>query len=159
VIVTVRPAIAGDEALLLAWANDPVARAAGFQTDPIPAETHHRWLAARLVDPGTSRIWIGLDGGRPIGVVRVDLAADGALVVSITLDPAERGRARSRPLLEEGLEAARTAYPGSRFRAWIRPDNRASVALFASAGFEPPAAQPAIRPMSAASDALVLERD
>jgi L-amino acid N-acyltransferase YncA len=157
--MTIRPAGVGDEALILRWANDPVARAAGFQPDPISAETHHRWFAARLAAPASGRIWIGLDGGQPVGVVRVDLAADGALVVSITLDPAERGRGRSRALLEEGLEAARTAYPASRFRAWIRPDNHASVALFTSVGFEPLAAHPATRPRGAGSDALVLERD
>src|SRR6185503_8186382 len=46
--VTLRPATAADEALLLVWANDVGTRAAGFRPDPISAEDHRRWLADRL---------------------------------------------------------------------------------------------------------------
>ena len=151
----VRSAVRADEDLVLAWANDAAARAASFQTESISRETHHRWFAERMADPHSSRIWIGLDGKRPIGVVRVDPADDGVHVVSITLDPAVRGRGRSRPLLEAGLEAARAAVSASRFRAWIRDENRASIALFTGAGFEPPPREPADMPPGW----IVLERD
>jgi len=157
-MIALRPAVAADEGLLLAWANDPVARAAGFQPEPISADTHHRWFMQRLAEPASSRIWIGHENDTPIGVVRVELAPDGTLVVSISLDPARRGLGKSRPLLEAGLAAARAAFPRARFRAWIRRDNRPSVALFEGAGFEAPVNPPA-DPPGAAPNAVVLERD
>jgi RimJ/RimL family protein N-acetyltransferase len=155
----IRPAEAADEDRLLAWANDPATRAAGFQVDPIAPEVHAGWLSRRLAEPEAGRIWIGLDGLRPIGVVRVERSDDARLVVSISLDPVERGQGRSLGLLEAGLEAARRAFPGIPFRAWIRTGNRASIALFGRAGFAPPA-QPVDRPDGIAdSEFLVLERD
>ncbi len=156
--VSVRPATADDEALLLAWANDPAARAAGFAPDPIPPDVHHRWLARRLADPTAGRIWIGEEGGRPVGMVRVEPADDGLLVVSVSVAAAERGGGRSGPLLEAGLVAARAAEPGRRFRAWIRPSNGASVRLFRGAGFAQPAVLP-VAPEGAPPDVVVLERD
>jgi RimJ/RimL family protein N-acetyltransferase len=116
-------------------------------------------LARRLAEPDSGRIWIGFRGRHPIGVVRVDRTADGACVVGIALDPAERGQGQSAALLEAGLAAARRAFPGGRFRAWIRPDNGASIALFESAGFESPASPPAASPSGAPAEAIVLERD
>lgn len=156
--ITVRPAEPDDERRILDWANDPVTRAAGFSPEPIAAEVHHAWFERRLADPGLGRIWIGLEDGRPIGVVRIEPAADGPLVVSIALDPAERGHGRSGPLLDAGLAAARAVLPGATFRAWIRPDNRPSLALFDRAGFRPPAVRPR-EPAGAGPDAVVVERD
>jgi RimJ/RimL family protein N-acetyltransferase len=158
-MIAVRPASAEDEQRILAWANDPVARASGFRPEPITPDAHHRWFAARLAEPDTCRIWIGLDGQQPIGVVRVEQDADGFLVVSIALDPAQRGRGKSRPLLEAGLDAARAAFPEPRFRAWIRDDNRASLALFEGSGFEAPRSRLPTTPPGAGTEAVVLERD
>ena len=156
--VTVRPAEPGDEERLLGWANDPAARAAGFAPESIPPDVHHAWFERRLADPGIGRIWIGLDDGRPIGVVRVEPAIDGPFVVSIALDPAERGQRRAGPLLEAGLAAARSIVPGATFRAWIRPDNAPSRALFERAGFRVPAIRPP-GPSGAGPDSVVVERD
>lgn len=156
--ITVRPAEPGDERRILDWANDPAARAVGFAPEPIPPDVHHAWFGHRLADPGLGRIWIGLEDGRLIGVVRVEPAADGPLVVSIALDPAERGHGRSGPLLAAGLAAARSVLPRATFRAWIRADNRPSRALFERAGFRPPAVRPA-EPAGAGPEAVVVERD
>jgi UDP-2,4-diacetamido-2,4,6-trideoxy-beta-L-altropyranose hydrolase len=158
VTVTVRPATADDEALLLEWANEPAARAAGFSPDPIPPDVHHRWLAGRLADPTVGRIWIGEEGGRPVGMVRVEPADDDVLVVSVAIARDARGSGRSRPLLDAGLAAARNAEPGRRLRAWIRPTNAASMRLFRGAGFAQPAVRP-VAPEGAPPDVVVLERD
>jgi RimJ/RimL family protein N-acetyltransferase len=156
--ITVRPATEMDLERLLAWSHDPVTPAATSSPATIAPETHRAWLAATLADPTRRRIWIGLEGRRPVGVIRVQLAPDGALDVAIALAPLERGQGRSRPLLDAGLEAAREAIPGRRFRAWIRSTNAASMALFRGAGFEPPPLRPGA-PAGAPVDAVVLERD
>lgn len=154
----IRPTEPEDRDRLLAWANDPAARAAGFHIEPIPADVHAAWFARRLAEPDSGRIWIGLEGRRPIGVVRVDLSPEVRLIVSITIAPADRGRGYATGLLEAGLEAARQAFPGSRFRAWIRIGNAASIALFERAGFRPPAS-PLATPAGAEGDFIALERD
>jgi RimJ/RimL family protein N-acetyltransferase len=157
-VVTIRPASASDEALILDWANDPDTRAASFRVEPIAPEAHHSWFIRHLREPDQSRIWIGLRNGRPVGIVRVDRESDGTLGVSVGLDRTERGHGRSRPLLEAGLAAARLAFPGARFRAWIRPTNHASLALFQGAGFTAPQNRPILAP-GAPPDVVVLERD
>jgi RimJ/RimL family protein N-acetyltransferase len=157
--VVVRPVGPRDRDRLLAWANDPETRSASFSGDQIASDEHRRWLARRLSDPAAGRIWVGRSHGRLIGVVRVDRASDGSLVVGVALDRGERGKGRSRPLLEAGLAAARAAFPGARFRAWIRPENAVSLALFSGAGFEPRVARPSPAPRGAPPDVVVLERD
>jgi RimJ/RimL family protein N-acetyltransferase len=157
--VTVRPATPDDRDRVLEWANDPVARAAGFHPRPIAPDEHARWFAGRLAHPATGRVWIGLLDGAPIGIVRVEREAEGPLIVSIALAPDARGRRLSPPLLEAGLAAAGEAFPGGRFRAWIKADNRPSLALFQGARFVAPAQRPSEIPAGAAADVVVLERD
>lgn len=138
-MITVRPANADDADLLLRWANEPTTRAAGFHPDPIDPDTHRAWLARRLADP-RGRLFIGVDDGEPIGVVRLDVDQDGRTEVGISVAEAARGGGAGRRLLTAGLEAATATTAGPRLRirtfvARIRPDNAASLALFASGGF------------------------
>ncbi|MDD4249869.1 MAG: UDP-2,4-diacetamido-2,4,6-trideoxy-beta-L-altropyranose hydrolase, partial [Methanosarcina sp.] len=54
----VRHARPSDEALLLAWANDPETRQNSFSSDPIPAEKHHCWFRNRLRDLENCRLYV-----------------------------------------------------------------------------------------------------
>jgi UDP-2,4-diacetamido-2,4,6-trideoxy-beta-L-altropyranose hydrolase len=157
--VTVRPAVPDDRDRILEWANDPVARAAGFHPQPIAPDEHARWFAGRLAHPATGRIWIGRLDGEPIGIIRVEREADGSLIVSIALALVARGRRLSAPLLDAGLAVAREAFPGARFRAWIKADNGPSLALFRGAHFVAPTRRSSEIPAGAATDVVVLERD
>lgn len=134
--VAVRPATMDDAGLLLAWANDPVTRAAGFHTDAIERDEHLAWLQRRLASP-ECRLYIGVQAGQPVGQVRVDRDEAGIAEVSIGVAPEARGRGVGRRLLDAALAAARAdAQLGARaFRARVRPDNAASLALFRAAGF------------------------
>jgi len=127
-----------DAGRLLAWANDPVTRAAGYHPAPIHQATHARWLAERLASP-SSRMFIGMEGDRPVGQVRLDAEADGRLEVGISVAPEARGRGVGHAMLEAALAAARADpdLPVMAFVARIRPDNAPSLALFAGAGFRP----------------------
>ncbi len=133
--VTLRPATAADADILLAWANDPVVRAAGFHPDPIAPAEHRAWLAAQLASP-EAHLFIGEAGNRAVGTIRLHPAGAGALEVSISIATAERGRGTGRRLLQAALAAGRAmADPPQRFVARVRPDNEASLALFRGAGF------------------------
>ena len=134
-MVAVRSAESSDWALLLDWASDPVTRRSSFHPEPIDAATHRRWLDDRLADPDR-HTYVGLDGGRAIGVVRLDPLEDGWQEVGITVAPDARGMGYSRGLLAAGLAASgRDVGPIPGVVARIRPENAASIALFEGAGF------------------------
>jgi len=135
-VITIRRVGPRDEELLLAWANDPVTRAASFHPDPIDAATHAAWLRGRLASP-TTRLFIGLDGDVPVGHVRLEGQPNGRVEVAISVAAGARGRGIGQTLLAAGLDAGRADQDlaARAFIARIRPDNRASVALFSGAGF------------------------
>jgi UDP-2,4-diacetamido-2,4,6-trideoxy-beta-L-altropyranose hydrolase len=135
-VITVRTATEADAERLLAWANDPATRAAGFHPSPIDPGEHERWLTARLAS-GSGRLFIGLDGDRPVGQVRLEADDDGRVEVGISVAPEARGRGIGRALLEAGLAAgvSDASLRVAVFVARIRADNAASVAMFRGAGF------------------------
>lgn len=135
-MITVRPATLADADLLLGWANDPITRAAGFHRDAISPETHARWLRERLDSPA-GRLYVGMEGERPVGQVRLDGDPDGRVEIGIAVAPSERGRGIGHDLLRAGLTAgiADPALEAALFVARIRPENAASIALFTGAGF------------------------
>jgi RimJ/RimL family protein N-acetyltransferase len=135
--LTLRPASADDEDLLLGWANDPVSRASSRIHEPIPAADHHEWLERRLAAPDDARIWIGEVDGRPVGVVRFERRVPSGVEVSISIAPEARGQGLARPLLDAGVTAARAAFGQVTIRADILPGNEASVRLFTGSGFGP----------------------
>jgi RimJ/RimL family protein N-acetyltransferase len=136
-VITLRSATVADADLLLAWANDPTTRAAGFHRGTIDPATHRRWLAARLASPA-SRLYIGLDGaGRPIGQLRLEAAPDGRVEIGISVAPEARGHGIGAELLRAGIQAG-PHDPDLRvdvYVARIRPENVASIRLFTGAGF------------------------
>jgi spore coat polysaccharide biosynthesis predicted glycosyltransferase SpsG/RimJ/RimL family protein N-acetyltransferase len=124
-----------DAGTLLAWANDPETRAASFASAPIAEPGHRAWLAGRLADP-EARLWIVEDpaGGAPVGTLRL-ARADGAATVSITVAPARRGQGWGGRMLAALAAWNRAAAFAPRLVAWVRDDNPASLALFATAGY------------------------
>lgn len=134
--LVLRPATMDDAELLLRWANEPGTRAAGFHPGLIDEPTHRRWLADRLGSPAT-RVFVGLVDGRAVGQLRLDRDDDGPVEISIAIAPLERGRGVGRQLLAAGIAAGRadSTLRAQGFRARVRPDNAASLALFRGAGF------------------------
>jgi GNAT superfamily N-acetyltransferase len=114
---------------LLAWANDPTARAASFDPRPIARDGHLAWFARLLGDP-EARCWIG-DGAGTVRLARSGRAA----TVSIAVAPAGRGRGLARRMLAD--LAAWNAATGfaARIDAWVRDGNDTSHRLFAGAGW------------------------
>lgn len=129
-LIALRPALAADAEHLLAWRNDPLARRYSLNTEAIALADHKAWLAAALRNPDC-RLMVGSIGTEPVGSVRFDRLADGALRVSIAVSPDWRGNGIGRALLRA---ACRETAPG-RFVAEIRDDNRPSQHIFRSCGF------------------------
>jgi RimJ/RimL family protein N-acetyltransferase len=125
--VTLRPATADDAALLLAWRNDPVTRAASRTTRPIGADEHRAWLARTLSD-SARRLMIAVAGGRAVGMVRAD-RCDAGWELSWAIAPEARGNGygkRAVALLARDVGGAVCAH--------IRAGNAASEAVARAAG-------------------------
>jgi len=134
--IGVRRCSAGDEALLLEWANDPETRHFAFNQDRIAADSHRRWFASHVDDPG-SMILIGEDShGLPLGQVRFDLNGNlDEATINISVDVALRGTGVGTLLLREVLGTWRKGHPRTSIIAEVVAGNEASRRLFASAGF------------------------
>ena len=132
--IVLRPVRLADSDLVLAWANDPLTRAAGFHPQPIDPEAHAGWYAARLANPD-SRTWIGEAGGIPVGQVRADRERDGRVEMGISVAPEARGKGLSKPLLTAGMAAAVEDLGAATLVALVRPENQISLRLFRDVGF------------------------
>lgn len=133
--LTVRPVRAEDEALLLRWANDPGTRANAFASEPISADGHRAWLAARLSSPDDCVMYVvEVAGAVPVGQVRFDRGAR-AWSIDYSIAPVFRGRGLGRPLLAAAIAALLEREPAARLVGEVKPGNLASRRVFESLGF------------------------
>lgn len=131
--VALRAATPEDLDRTFTWANDPLARAASFQSAPIERAVHERWFASSLARHDRT-LWIAELAGEPIGVLRLDCSALGWAEVGLNLAPERRGQGLALPVLMAGLNAAQ-ALGLPRLVARIRPSNERSIRCFTRAGF------------------------
>jgi RimJ/RimL family protein N-acetyltransferase len=130
--VQLRPAIMEDADLLLAWRNDPAARAASFSSNEISRATHINWLEGRLADPSCA-VLIVENAGEPVGQIRLEGTGD-TTEIHIAIAPAARGRCIGRKALRAAVAHARTL-GAERVEARVKHDNEASLRAFKAAGF------------------------
>lgn len=130
--VTLRPAGPTDSRQVLAWSNDPDARAASFSVEPIGAEAHARWYARAL--EGERSLFVIESDGEPAGLVRLDPIDAVTAEVGIVVAPAYRGRGIATLALGS-LIAKATAAGLESLIARIRVENARSRKLFAASGF------------------------
>ena len=136
--ITLRPARddEDDARLLLEWRNDAATRAASFSGREVPWEEHRTWFKESLADP-SRHIFIALDEGRPVSVVRFDARAGGEAEVHVIVAPAARGRGVATRVLRAACELASRELGYVEIIARIKEDNVASRRAFARAGFGP----------------------
>jgi RimJ/RimL family protein N-acetyltransferase len=129
--VSLRPAAEKDCLEILAWQEEPGARA-HFHNPAIPSMAEHRaWFARTLSDPDRTLSIISCDG-RPAGYIRLDRnQGQDAYEVSILVSAAFQRRG----VAAAGLRCAGRLIGASTLIARIRPANLASRRAFASAGF------------------------
>jgi UDP-2,4-diacetamido-2,4,6-trideoxy-beta-L-altropyranose hydrolase len=134
--VHVREATLDDSRTMFFWRNDPSVRSVSRNSEPISYDQHEAWLRESLeLDRRT--LLMGLDDdGQGVGVTRFDDIDDGAVEVSIYLNPARSGAGMGRKLLE-AAEAylVRTKQAPFDIVAYTMPGNIRSVKLFEKAGY------------------------
>jgi RimJ/RimL family protein N-acetyltransferase len=133
--IVIRPATAADSSNLYGWRNDPVVRAVSRETALIERAGHDAWLVRTLADPQRVLL-VGEEGGRPVGVVRFDLAG-GDAEVSIYLVPGPTRTGLGSDLLVAAESwLGRTHREVRRVRAEVLGANERSHRLFRSNGYE-----------------------
>ena len=133
VAVTLRPVAGADVDILLDWQRSPETRRHA-RKPAIPSEAEHRaWFAAKRADPGCVFHMLERDG-RPVGFVRLDRdRARRAFEIAIAVAPGHRGQGVGGA----GLTLIRRLLPDACLRAYVKPENAASLRLFAAAGYRP----------------------
>lgn len=132
-VVRLRAAILMDVERVWVWRNDPETRQASFNPEPIPWDAHQTWFRETLARTDR-RLYIIVADGSDSGVIRLDVAA-GEGEVSIYLAPEARHRGIGVPALRALLGEAFDGLGLLRVTGAIKPDNQASLAAFAKAGF------------------------
>ncbi|WUR13030.1 UDP-2,4-diacetamido-2,4,6-trideoxy-beta-L-altropyranose hydrolase [[Empedobacter] haloabium] len=132
--LTLRRATMADCDDIHAWRNAEAIRRVSGDTRPVALEAHREWFAKVLTD--TERVLLlGEIDGRAAGVLRYDRSGAQA-TVSVYLTPAYLGKGIGPALLAQGSAWVARHWPGvDTIEAVIRPDNLASSAAFASAGY------------------------
>lgn len=136
--VRVRPVSVDDEALLLAWRNDPETRRASRSTALVGASEHEAWFQELLGSPSQMLLICEDESARPFAAVRFDAtttAGSTECEVAISVAPNARGRGCSAVALRACERYALGAMTIRRLKAYIRRDNLKSLRLFESCGY------------------------
>ena len=149
--ISLRPAVSGDEALLLRWANDPHVRASSFSPDLIAPSDHHNWFRLGLADPNRLLLIATAADGCPIGQIRFDRQPlpKAEATVDLSLDRCARGFGLAADLVRLGLQAMEQTWgPDIEAVAEVLTTNPASNACFSRAGFVQEMISPVPPPVS-----------
>lgn len=113
-----------------------------FRNPAVPSwEEHVAYIQAALANPAISLNVIVSPHDEPRGILRLDRSATDETEISILIAPESQGMGFARAALRQ----ASMLRPQDRLRAWIAPDNMASLALFRSAGYVEDAADYFVR--------------
>ena len=125
-----RRADRGDEAVLLLWANDPLARQASLNTRRITHHEHHEWFHRRLANPAECTIFIAeTESGLPVGQVRFE-RREAHWQISFNLNPLCRRRRIATRTVRMAVHAFWEEHPTALLSGVVKVDNQASRAIF-----------------------------
>jgi RimJ/RimL family protein N-acetyltransferase len=131
-----RRATEKDSPAVWEWANDPMARAMSFSSEPIPWPRHVQWYSAKLADPSCFFYIAESKQGEAIGQIRFELSgAEGTL--SVSLAPSAQGRGWGSALIARGAEQLFQDSEVNVINAYVKTGNRRSERALEKADFQP----------------------
>jgi UDP-2,4-diacetamido-2,4,6-trideoxy-beta-L-altropyranose hydrolase len=131
--VHLRPAGPADCDQVWIWRNDPETRKASFNSAEIQWDIHERWFNDAL-HREDRKLFVIVADETSVGTGRLDIVGHEA-AVSIHLAREWRGRGVGSSALRALAELAFRELRLDRLLASVKPDNHASLAAFAKAGF------------------------
>ncbi len=119
------------------WTNDPITRAASFNSYPVPWEDHLKWLDTQLNSPEITLLIIE-SSSEKLGVIRFnrDAETNGESIISINLAAHCRSLGLAPLILNKAADYFFEIYPQQAITAWIKPENIASVKSFVKAHYK-----------------------
>ena len=130
--ISIRRATSKDAALYFAWVNDQYVRSASLSSSEIQWDEHSVWFNEK-VNSDTSKMYVCLAGGLPIGQVRFDFI-DNHVELDYSLDSDVRGRDWARVILDLALHEFR-AHSQEAVFATVRNQNKRSISALLKAGY------------------------
>ena len=125
-----------DARLLHDWAHDLVTREMSFSSDPIPWENHVEWLNRQLGSDDCRLFIVMDDREQPIGQVRLDRERESRTVtLSLSIAPEARGQGHAAKLARLAAQSVLDDQWCGQVRAWVKPENTASLHAFRRAGY------------------------
>lgn len=134
-LLTLRKANYSDEALLLAWANDPLTRQNAVNQDAISEESHSSWFKSKMADPSRCVIYIiSLPDNSNLGQVRFDREGD-SWWIDYSMNFSYRGKGLGMAMLSGAIAALADSYSGEYVKGLVKLENVASLSVFKKCQF------------------------
>lgn len=130
-----RPVRLEDCQLLWQWSNEPVVRAASFNSEPISWEAHIEWFNSKLNNPDWYCYIFYNEKGLPIGQVRVDTMGYEA-EISISISSDFHGSGYGAEAIHLASEQLFRDTAVKRINAYIKQENTASILAFTKANYK-----------------------
>lgn len=133
--LSVRTAEVEDEAVLLAWRQEPESRRFGFDQQLPPRDEHRCWFDGKLHSIGNFLL-IGEVEGKPVSYLQADRRGDNRgspiYLVSLVVAPGRSGRDSASAM----LKAARNLIPGGTLLTQAGEGNTASHDMLRTLGYK-----------------------
>jgi len=130
-----RPVRPEDCQLLWHWSNEPIVRAASFNTEPIAWEEHIEWFNSKLNNPDWYCYILNNEKGLPIGQVRVDTRGYEA-EISINISSDFHGYGYGAEAIHLASEQLFRDTVVKCINAYIKQENTASILAFTKANYK-----------------------
>jgi UDP-2,4-diacetamido-2,4,6-trideoxy-beta-L-altropyranose hydrolase len=123
--------------LIFSWRNHPDVRRHFFEPKEIPYAEHKQWFEDSLKKPDRM-ILLAWQAGQPVGVIRFDFLEGRSekAEIDIYVAPGCHGRGIGKEILAQGEAWVRENTGVSILLAKVKKENRASIAMFESCGFQ-----------------------
>ena len=133
--IKIRSAKENDSRDIFEWRNDKITRQMSHSSEIIDYENHSRWYSSSLDSESRILLICEDDSNEKIAIIRFDISESSA-VISINLNPTQRGKGLARSCLIGSIEFFSREYIGiNNLIAEIKEDNIASQKTFLGIGF------------------------
>jgi GNAT superfamily N-acetyltransferase len=129
-----RPARPEDESLFLEWRNSTWSIALSGTQRAVTPEEHGRWFSETLAGV-TRRLFVIEEQGRPVGMIRYEVAGEEALEVTLAVIPERLGAGLGTAAFGDSLPLVAGWRPPRTILARVRRSNGRSLAFFRHLGF------------------------
>ena len=133
--IKIRSAKENDSKDIFEWRNDKITRQMSHSSEIIDYENHSRWYSSSLDSESRILLICEDDSNEKIAIIRFDISESSA-VISINLNPTQRGKGLARSCLIGSIEFFSREYIEiNNLIAEIKEDNIASQKTFLGIGF------------------------